>query len=51
MKRSNWLLLALVVLVLLLALNGEGAGDIVATVVAGIVVVWLVFGVIFRRRR
>ena len=29
----------------------EGGGSIVATLVAGVVVVWLVFGVIFRRRR
>jgi hypothetical protein len=51
MKRSNWLLLFLVVLVVLLASTGEGAGSIVATLVAGVVVLWLVFGVIFRRRR
>jgi hypothetical protein len=50
-KRSTWLLAILVVLVVLLASTGEGAGSIVATLVAGIVVVWLVFGVIFRRRR
>ena len=51
MKRSNLLLLVLAVLVVLLAASGQGAGDIIATLVAGIVVVWLVFGVIFRRRR
>jgi hypothetical protein len=50
-KRSTWLLAILVVLVVLLASTGEGAGSIVATLVAGMVVVWLVFGVIFRRRR
>ena len=50
-NRSTWLLLALVVFVALLAATGEGGGSIVATLVAGIVVVWLVFGVIFRRRR
>ena len=50
-RRSTWLLVILAVLVVLLASTGEGAGSIVATLVAGIVVVWLVFGVIFRRRR
>ena len=50
-ERSTWLVVVLGVLVLLLAATGEGAGSIVATLVAGIVVVWLVFGVIFRRRR
>ena len=35
----------------LLAAGGEGAASIVATLVAGLVVVWLVYGVIFRRRR
>jgi hypothetical protein len=50
-RRSTWLLVALAVLVALLASTGEGGGSIVATLVAGIVVVWLVFGVIFRRRR
>ena len=50
-KTSTWLIAVLAVLVILLAATGEGAGSIVATLVAGIVVVWLVFGVIFRRRR
>jgi hypothetical protein len=50
-RTSTWLLIALAILVILLAASGEGAGSIVATLVAGIVVVWLVFGVIFRRRR
>jgi hypothetical protein len=50
-NRSAVLVFVLAVLVLLLAVNGEGAGSIVATLIAGIVVVWLVFGVIFRRRR
>ena len=48
---GTWLIGVLAVLVILLAATGEGAGSIVATLVAGIVVVWLVFGVIFRRRR
>jgi hypothetical protein len=50
-KTSTWLIAVLAVLVILLAATGEGAGSIVATLVAGIVGVWLVFGVIFRRRR
>jgi hypothetical protein len=48
---STWLLVVLALLVILLAASGEGAGSIVATLVAGIVVVWLAFGVIFKRRR
>ena len=50
-KTSAWLIVVLAVLVLLLAATGEGGGSIVATLVDGLVVVWLVFGVIFRRRR
>ena len=50
-KTSTWLIVVLGVLVLLLAATGERGGSIVATLVAGLVVVWLVFGVIFRRRR
>jgi hypothetical protein len=51
MKASTWLIVVLGVLVLFLAATGEGGSSIVATLVAGVVVVWLVFGVIFRRRR
>jgi hypothetical protein len=50
-RTSTWLLVGLAILVILLVASGEGGGSIVATLVAGIVVVWLVFGVIFRRRR
>ena len=47
----TWLIVVVGVLVLFLAAAGEGASSIVATLVAGLVVVWLVYGVIFRRRR
>jgi hypothetical protein len=50
-RASTWLIGVLAVLVILLAATGEGGGSIVATLVAGLVVLWLVFGVIFRRRR
>jgi hypothetical protein len=50
-NRSAVLVFVLAVLVLLLAVNGEGAGSIVATLIAAVVVLWMVFGVIFRRRR
>ena len=50
-KTSTWLIVVLAVLVLLLAATGESGGSIEATLVDGVVVVWLVIGVIFRRRR
>jgi fatty acid desaturase len=47
----TWLVVVVGTLALFLAAAGEGASSIVATLVAGVVVVWLVYGVIFRRRR
>jgi len=47
----TWLVVVVGALVLFLAAAGESASSIVAGLVAGVVVVWLVYGVIFRRRR
>ena len=51
MRASTWLIVVVGVLALFLAATGESGRSVVATLVAGLVVVWLVFRVIFRRRR
>lgn len=50
-NRSTWLILGLLVLVVLLASTGEAGGSIAVTLFAGAVVVWMVFSVLFGRRR
>ena len=49
--RARLLLLGLVLLGVLLAATGEGGGSIAVTLFVAVVVVWMVFGVLFRRRR
>jgi hypothetical protein len=49
--RSGTLVLVLLLLVLLLLGTGEGGGSRVLALLTGIVVVYVVFTVLFRRRR
>ncbi len=49
--RSTWLIVGLLLLVVLLAGTGESGGSIAVTLFAGAVVVWMVFSVLFGRRR
>ena len=50
-NRSTLLIVGLLVLVLLLASTGEAGGSVAITLFAGAVVVWMVFAVLFGRRR
>ncbi len=50
-NRSTLLIVGLLVLVVLLASTGEAGGSVAVTLFAGAVVVWMVFAVLFGRRR